>query len=351
MEEKENFIKNTSKNHSIVEFCKEKVLFLSRFFKGASKKDYEIISTVVSAIVLICAFYFFFFSAPFNFPVGSVIHIEKGASLDQISKLLYKENVIKSPFWFKVIVTIMDGQGGADAGDYFFSKKRGLINVSTRISNSEYGLTPISITIPEGATSFEIAEILRKNISNFDSEKFLKLAVPLEGYLFPDTYFFLPNITPENIIETMKNNFVKKLATIYDEIEKSDKSLEEIIIMASLIEEEARNFETRKIVSGILWERIKIDMPLQVDAVFPYIIGKNTYQLTLNDLSHDSPYNTYKYKGLPFGPISNPGLDSIKATINPTKTDYLYYLSDKRGNMHYGKTFSEHKINKLKYIN
>lgn len=330
MEEKENFIKN--------------------FLDKLSKKDYEIISTIASVILLLCAFYFFFFSAPFNFPVGSVVHIEKGASLDQISKLLYKENVIKSPFWFKVIVTIMDGQGGADAGDYFFSKKRGLFNVSTRISNSEYGLTPISITIPEGATSFEIAEILRKNISNFDSEKFLKLAVPLEGYLFPDTYFFLPNITPENVIETMKNNFVKKIATIYDEIEKSDKSLEDIITMASIVEEEARNFETRRIVSGILWERIKIDMPLQVDAVFPYILGKNTYELTLNDLSHDSPYNTYKYKGLPFGPISNPGLDSIKATINPTKTDYLYYLSDKRGNMHYAKTFSEHKINKLKYM-
>ncbi|MFA5838382.1 MAG: endolytic transglycosylase MltG [Candidatus Paceibacterota bacterium] len=351
MEEKENFIKNPLDKFHPVKSCKAGILSITKLFNGASKKDYEIISTIASVILLLCAFYFFFFSAPFNFPVGSVIRIDRGLSLDEISKLLYKENVIKSPFWFKAIITVIDGQGGADAGDYFFSKKRGLINVSTRISNSEYGLIPISITIPEGATSFEISEILRKNISNFDSEKFLKIAVPLEGYLFPDTYFFLPNITPENVIETIKNNFVKKISTIYGEIEKFDKPLEDIIIMASIIEEEARNFETRKIVSGILWERIKIDMPLQVDAVFPYIIGKNTYELTLNDLSHDSPYNTYKYKGLPFGPISNPGLDSIKATISPTKTNYLYYLSDRGGNMHYAKTFSEHKINKLKYIN
>ena len=146
-----------------------------------------------------------------------------------------------------------------------------------------------------------MAEIFSKKISIFNSEKFLKLAVPVEGYLFPDTYFFLPNITPEQIIDAMKNNFIKKVGDIYSKIERSDKSLEEIIIMASILEEEARIFETKKIISGILWQRIKIGMPLQVDAVFPYIIGKNTYELTKEDLSIDSPYNTYKYKGLPFG--------------------------------------------------
>jgi UPF0755 protein len=120
--------------------------------------------------------------------------------------------------------------------------------------------------------------------------------------------------------------------------------------MASILEAEARTTETRKIISGILWKRMEIGMPLQVDAPFQYIIGKNTFQLTTNDLKFDSPYNTYKYKGLPPGPIGNPGLDAISATVNPIKTNYLYYLSDVRGNMHYAKTFAEHVINKEKYL-
>lgn len=120
--------------------------------------------------------------------------------------------------------------------------------------------------------------------------------------------------------------------------------------MASLLEEEARTTETRKMVSGILWKRLSAGMPLQVDAVFPYIIGKNTFEITLKDLEFDSPYNTYKYKGLPPGPISNPGKDSILAAIYPTKSDYWFYLSDKNGLMHYAITFDEHKINKAKYL-
>jgi len=321
-----------------------------KIFEKISKKDYEIMSTIVSIFLLLSAFYFFFLSSPFNFPVGTIVHIDEGATLNQISKLLDEKKVIKSPFWFKVLMTVIDGGKGADAGDYFFSKKMSVFTIAGRISSGQYGLTPISIFIPEGATTFEMAKIFTKQLMNFDSEKFLKLATPIEGYLFPDTYLFLPNTTSERVVSVMKNNFIKKVGNIYEEIKKSDKSLEEIITMASLLEEEAKNFETRKIVSGILWNRIKINMPLQVDAVFPYIIGKNTYQLTLEDLTYDSPYNTYKYKGLPFGPISNPGLESIIAAINPTKTDYLYYLSDKYGKMYYAKTFEEHKKNKSLYI-
>ncbi|MEK7182269.1 MAG: endolytic transglycosylase MltG [Patescibacteria group bacterium] len=323
---------------------------IENFFGKSNIRDYEIISTIISAILILVAFYFFFLSSPFNFPVGTIVRIDEGASLNKISQILSERNVIKSPFLFRVFVRAVGGDKEAKFGDYFFSKRRNVFTVASRIINGEYGLTPISITIPEGATTFEMAEIFSKKISIFNSEKFLKLAVPVEGYLFPDTYFFLPNITPEQIIDAMKNNFIKKVGDIYSKIERSDKSLEEIIIMASILEEEARIFETKKIISGILWQRIKIGMPLQVDAVFPYIIGKNTYELTKEDLSIDSPYNTYKYKGLPFGPISNPGISSIEAAISPVKTNYLFYLSDRDGNMHYAETFEKHKINKLKYI-
>ena len=121
--------------------------------------------------------------------------------------------------------------------------------------------------------------------------------------------------------------------------------------MASLIEEETRTQEERPTVAGILWKRLDIDMPLQVDATFSYINGKNTFELTLDDIADDtSPYNTYAHKGLPPGPISNPGLDSIVAALYPKENPYLYYLADLSGTTHYSRTFDEHKEKKFRYL-
>jgi UPF0755 protein len=120
--------------------------------------------------------------------------------------------------------------------------------------------------------------------------------------------------------------------------------------MASLVEEEARTLETRRTIAGILWKRLKLGMPLQVDAVFPYIIGKNTYELSIGDLALDSPYNTYKYAGLPPAPITNPGLDAMLAAVTPTDSPYLYYLSDRNGKMHYARTHDGHLANKAAYL-
>ena len=120
--------------------------------------------------------------------------------------------------------------------------------------------------------------------------------------------------------------------------------------MASLLEEEAATLEDRQIIAGILWRRMAAGMPLQVDAVFPYIIGKNSFELTTNDLKTDSPYNTYTNRGLPPGPITNPGLDSILAAVTPQKTSYVYYLSDHDGNFHYSTTYEQHLQAKAKYL-
>jgi len=137
---------------------------------------------------------------------------------------------------------------------------------------------------------------------------------------------------------------------VRDKIDASGHSLEEIVIMASILEEEGITFQDRRMMSGVLWNRINIGMPLQVDAVFPYIIGKNTYQVNLEDLKTESPYNTYVNKGLPPGPITNPGFNSIVAALDPVKHDYLYYLSDKQHNTYYAKTFDEHKRDRVLYL-
>ncbi|TSC60995.1 MAG: UPF0755 protein, partial [Parcubacteria group bacterium Gr01-1014_107] len=213
-----------------------------------------------------------------------------------------------------------------------------------------FDLSPRKITIQEGLNVFEIAELLQNHLPKFDKQKFLNLAEDKEGYLFPDTYFFAPNVKAETVIETMENNFKKKISELRLILEDSGRTTEEIVSMASILETEAKTEESRRIISGILWKRLEMEIPLQVDVTFKYINGKNTYQLTREDLKIDSPYNTYIYKGLPPGPISNPGLNALLAALEPKETEYLYFMSDKKGNFYYAVTFEEHVRNKSRYL-
>ena len=196
-----------------------------------------------------------------------------------------------------------------------------------------------------------MAVIFKKSIPSFDEEKFMEETQKDEGYLFPDTYLFFPNVTTEEITRTLKSNFNKKTESLGGEIKKSEKAIKEILTMASILEKEARKREDIEIISGILWKRIEIGMALQVDAPFVYYNGKGTYNLTTKDLKTDSPYNTYTRKGLPVGPIGNPGIDSILAAIYPKSSPYLFYLSDRDGNIYYSANFEKHKKNKILYIN
>jgi UPF0755 protein len=326
----------------------EEIQFTESFFE----KNKEILTKILLALLFVFViFYLIFWIAPREFPSNSIISIEKGLSLNQITEHLKKENVIKSPFWFKTFVYLTGNQKDIDSGEYFFNRKENIFTILSRTIKGQYGINSTIITIPEGTTVAEMAEKLKEKFGDFESETFINLATRKEGFLFPDTYKFLPNVGPREVIGVMEDNFQVKIKELENEIQESGKSLKDIIIMASLLEEEARKQETREIISGILWKRLELGIPLQVDAVFLYINGKNTYQLNLEDLKIDSPYNTYLYKGLPIGPISNPGLSSMKAALRPKDSSYLFYLSDRDGNMYYAKDFEEHKRNKRLYLN
>jgi len=330
----------------------EEVFNLEKLKSIDFSKKYKKVFVSWTLIFLVVLFFvlIIFFSPPLNFPEDKIIHIEDGLNLGEISSHLGKENIIKYPSLFKVLAFLSGNQTSLFSGDYFFDKKINLIFVLRRLSKGQYNISPVEITFPEGFTVEEIADNLVSNFEDFDKGKFLELAKNKEGFLFPDTYKFLPNVGPRKVIFDMEANFDKKIGNLRPEILRSNRTTKEIIIMASLLEEEARTRETREIISGILWKRIEIGMPLQVDAVFPYIIGKNTFELTLEDLEFDSPYNTYKYAGLPPGPISNPGLNSIESALRPVESDYLFYLSDKSGKMHYAEDFEGHKRNKALYL-
>ena len=277
---------------------------------------------------LFLAFYFLLLSAPSSFPKGVIINIREGSSLRSISFQLKNEKIIRSRTVFEAFVILYGGEKRLMPSDYLFETRTPVFEVARRISKGDRHLAPVSITIPEGFSVSQIADTFATKLSSFDKIKFLEKAKGKEGYLFPDTYFFLVGDNEEIAFKLMTENFEKKFSPLRAEIASQKKTEKEIIIMASLIEGEANGDVDRGYISGILWRRLAIGMALQVD-VDP---------------------ETYKERGLPKNPIGNPGLASIKAAINPVKSNYLYYLHDKEGKIFYATNFAEHRANIEKYL-
>jgi UPF0755 protein len=315
---------------------------------------FRIVSAVFLLLVLFGAFYFFSWRSPKPFPEQALVTVERGESLSQIANSFEQKGIIRSGFWLKAFIVILGGEKRVIAGDYYFPTATNLFRVAKMIHKGEFGLIAKKTTIPEGTCSYEIAKILEKELPAFNAKDFTKEVSDnnYEGYLFPDTYFFMPNTKAGDVILMMRENFTRQINQYEGDIAKFKKPFSEIINMASIIEEESNgNLEAKRIVSGILWKRLRLGMPLQVDAPFQYYNGKNSYTLTKEDLTENHPYNTYINKGLPPTAITNPGIDSIRAAITPTQTEYLYFLSDKKGGMHYAKNFDEHKRNRELYLN
>ncbi len=288
---------------------------------------------------------------PTKFPTGKIFSIADGQSVMAVAKLLANDNLIKWPTIFRLALALEFGREDVVvAGDYFFDRPINVWRLAGRLTRGHYGQSLVKVTLPEGITVREMAQLIAQAIPNFDLVNFIVLGEENEGYLFPDTYFFLPTLSPEKILERLQKNFKNSTKHLAPVIADSGRTLEQIIIMASLLEKEAATSEVRQTIAGILWKRLDAGMPLQVDAVFPYIIGKNTFEVSLKDLATSSPYNTYRYRGLPIGPIGNPGLAAIEAALNPIETPYWFYLSDRNGQMHYATDFAGHKLNRVKYL-
>ena len=231
--------------------------------------------------------------------------------------------------------------------------------VSKRILAGEYSLSPglslfgivrellrgpgeIWITIPEGLRREEVAQKFATSLGKDKSfvQEFLSSSEGKEGFLFPETYLFPKDTLQKKIVEKMLLTFDTKVGLT---IKRED------VILASIIERETRSAEERPVVAGILENRLKIGMPLQVDATIQYVKG-GWESITLADRGIQSSFNTYLNRGLPPAPICNPGLSSLKAALNPSETEYLYYLHDARGVIHYAKTLGEHNQNIQKYL-
>jgi UPF0755 protein len=282
------------------------------------------IPLIVGAVVFSL---YYLLSAPIN-SKDVTIHISSGQSINFVSSELKDKGVIRSEFTLKVFIELLKSGNGIVAGDYLITKNSPVFTVAWQVARGYHKVTQIKVTIIEGSTNEEIANLLADKLTGFHKDLFLSEANAKQGYLFPDTYFFFPQDTREEIVEKLSNNFKNKIKSISSSINSSGKSLSDIIIMASILEREASGKDDAGVISGILWKRISLGMPLQVDA----------------DMT------TYKTKGLPEQPLNNPGLAFINTALNPVKSPYLYYLHDKNGKVHYAVTFEEHKRNIANYL-
>lgn len=295
--------------------------------------------------------YMYVIAPPIEFPTGKLVTVPEGATAGEVGELLQAQGVVREAEAFRAAVILLGRDTSVRAGDYLFKEPKDVISIARAITTGAYGLEPIRIRIPEGATTKEMAKVYGALLQRFDAGKFLEKAQPQEGFLFPDTYFFMPNATEDTVIVAMRQNFDSHIETLLGDITKYGKPLIDIVIMASLLEKEARNYDDRQMIAGVLWRRIKIGMALQVDAAFLYSLGYTTFDLTKADLADTTdPYNTYVHKGLPPGAIGSPSMSSLKAAVNPIDKGYLFYLADSNHITHYSKTYEEHLRLKALYL-
>lgn len=281
-----------------------------------------------------------------HFPIEVDITIEEGMTLHDIVELLKEKRVVQSSLYLQFVLSQVFADKFAQAGTYRFDTPLTTLEVASIITNGTSSSPLLKITFPEGFSIKNIQNFLPSDMSVPDIESMRTL----EGHLFPDTYFISKNATFNEITTIMQETMSEKLFSISDRIKESTLTQEEIIILASLVEREAKDVQSKRMVAGILQNRLALHMPLQVDAAFMYILNKTSIELTQDDLLVDSPYNTYSRIGLPPTPISNPGMESILAVLEPIQSDFLYYLTAQDGTFYYAKTFEEHKKNKEQYL-
>ena len=308
--------------------------------------------------VIICLLIAFFIAITFLpkslFSSKEVLFkVEKGEGSRAIALNLQKTGLITWSSAFRLYVLTIGVAGELQAGTYQLNSNMNIPEIAGIISKGK--IAKEKITIIEGWTIRDIANYLEDK-GLFTKEEILELTGnpldpnSMEGYLFPDTYLISKDVSAEDLITLMHDNFENKIQPYSAEMEEKGLSLSQVITMASLIEKEVKTMEDKQLVSGIYWKRIKYGYPLQSDSSIAYIKGVPQWRYSYEDTRIDSPYNTYLNYGLPPGPISNPGLDSIEAALRPTESPYLYYLSTPQGDTIYSKTLAEHNANIEKYL-
>ena len=276
-----------------------------------------------------------------------------GSSSRAIAKRLVEQKLIRSEYAFRIIIRHRGTGRRLRAGIYALRRDMALSHIIDEFEKGQ--VTLVSLTVPEGLTTPTIAQLWET--TGFGTAVAFREATEspcllkqyglegksIEGYLFPNTYKFAKGTTAEKAVEMMLNEFKQRWTETFDEEARNlGLTQHEIVTLASVIEKEAQSKSERPRIASVFHNRLKRKWRLQADPTVLYALGNPKRLLTRADLSVDSPYNTYKHRGLPPGPIANPGIDSIIAALRPEKTDYLYFVAIGEEKHHFSKTLSEH---------
>jgi len=295
-------------------------------------------------------------------PANTVLDIPKGSGLKNISSMLEKAGVIKSKYLFVGYVMSKGWQQKLKAGEYLFEEGSTLSLIAQKIAKGDVVLH--KVTVPEGLTIKEIAVLLDEG-GVLDGQDFLQETMNnkellselpgrpltgLEGYLFPDTYTYTKGVTAREFIEMMIGRFNEVYSSLKRDREEVNLTDNEIVTLASIIEEETGSAPERPLVSAVFHNRLKLGMRLESDPTVIYGIGEDfDGNLTKNDLRTKTSYNTYIVSGLPPGPISNPGKDSILAALKPADVSYIYFVSRGDGTHYFSSNYKDHQRAVIKY--
>jgi len=297
-----------------------------------------------------------------HLPVASAdVVIPRGSSSAEVARMLQDRGVIKSALAFRILLRLTGLDRELEAGEYLFAPHENTAEVLHKLVAGQ-ALVATWVTIPEGYTAAQIARALAAHhlgaAAAYD-RYFRGTSIELggvrtkglEGYLFPSTYLFPLKATPSQAADILVGQFRKELPSdALADAKRLGYTLPQIVTVASLVEREAKADDERALIAGVIYNRLRKGMPLQVDASIEYAFRHHKTEITRADLRIDSPYNTYLHTGLPPTPIANPGLPSLLAALHPKKSDYYYYVYEGNGHHAFARTLREHEANVSRYL-
>ncbi len=285
--------------------------------------------------------------------------VKEGQTLAEVAAGLERSGILTASFPLILWGKAQGFDKRIKAGEYNLNARMNAVEILERLTKGT--VLTYSVTIPEGFTVRQIADLLHEK-GLCDKETFLSsvhespagegetaAVADLEGYLYPDTYRVARGTAPASIVGMMVDRFLEMTGPYREKMEESGMTIHEIVTLASMVEKEAGNAAERPVIAGVFFNRLKRGMRLQSDPTVIYGIKNFNGNLTRVDLRRPGPYNTYTQKGLPPGPIANPGIDAIRAVLNPSDTDFLYFVSKNDGTHHFSKTLQEHNSAVRKY--
>lgn len=328
--------------------------------------NWKAIGLAIVVLILLGIGYVYIQIGPYNKnnKKDIVVEIPSGSTLTQVSSILEENKLIKNKLLFKLVSKFKEDNNGVKAGKYLLSQKYSNSEILDILISGKIYNDGIKVTIPEGSTYKEVikyltnaklgkAEVYEELINNpkdfYEKYPFLNEEdiTTLEGFLYPETYYFDEDISEKEVISSMLKRFSEVYTKELKEKQvKMGLTLQQVVNMASIIEKEAVKDIDRPKIAGVFYNRIDIGMPLQSDATIQYVFEERKKIVSYSDLKIDSPYNSYLNKGLPPTPISSPGIKSIEAALDPEDNDYLYFVATVEGGNNYSKTYDEH----LKYV-